>query len=116
VSTTDFAVVSWSSPKNDAASTDRISPPDGGLGIDRVDRRQDGAFRHAGVVPDDGRILEIVELICHNVASGKGLGERQAPDSDSKTKRDACDDDDVDERSREATRVLDHLIKLINDT
>ena len=51
-----------------------MSPADAGLRTGPADRRLDAVSRNAGAAPDgDDKILEIVELICHNVAAGKVL-------------------------------------------
>jgi len=116
MSTSDFAVVSWLSPKTDAAPIDRRSATDVVLGIDRNDRRPDDVFGDARKAPDDDRILEIVELICHNVAAGKGLGQRQDVDPDRAIRRKMFADDSVDERGLRSNRNLDQIIDLISDS
>ncbi len=116
MSTSDFAVVSWSSPTVDAAPTDRRSPTDVVLGIDRIDRRPDDVFGDAREAPGDDRIFEIVELICHNVAAGKGLGLRQKADPDRSIRRKTFADNSVDECGLRSNRNLDQIIDLISDS
>ena len=116
MSTSDFKVVSWSSPKTDAASTDRRSLKDGDPGIAPIDRRPDDVFEDPRAVPDDDGILEIVELICHNVAAGKGLGRRQDVDPDRAITREIFADESVHERGLRSDRNLDQIIKLIDDS
>jgi len=65
---------------------------------------------------DDDRILEIVELICHNVAAGKGLGQRQDVDPDRAIRSKMFADDSVDERGLRSNRNLDQIIDLISDS
>ena len=117
MSNSDFSVVESSSPKRDAAPTHRRPSADGALGLDPLGRQLDGVSWDAKAVSDgDYEILEIVELICHNVAVGKGLVEGQNAGSDRETGREAVVDTDVDERGRERTQVLDDLIRLISET
>jgi len=115
MSTSDFSVVSWSSPKTDAASTDQRSPKDVDPGTVPSDRRPDDVFEDANAVPDDDRLLEIVELICHNVAVGKGLGQRQDADPDRAVMCETFADESVHERGLRSDRRLDQIIKLISD-
>lgn len=115
MSTSDFKVVSWSSPKTDAASTDQRSLKDVDPGTDHTDRRPDDVFEDAKAVPDDDRILEIVELICQNVAVGNGLGQRQDVDPDRAVMCETFADESVHERGLRSDRRLDQIIKLINN-
>lgn len=116
MSTSDLKVGSWSSPKTDAASADQRSPKDVDPGTVPNDRRPDEVFWDARAAPDDDRILEIVELICHNVAAGKGLGQRQDVDPDRAVACETFADGSVSERGLRSDRNLDQIIKLINDS
>lgn len=116
MSASDSPVVSWSSPKTDADSPDQRSLKDVDPGTVPVDRRPDDIGDDANEVPDDDRILEIVELICHNVAVGKGLGQGHDVDPDRAVRCETFADESVHERGLRPDRNLDHIIKLINDS
>jgi hypothetical protein len=116
MSTSDFEVVSWSSVKTDAASTDRRSLEGVDPGNVPNDRRPDDVFGDESAVPDDDGTLEIVELICHNVAAGKGLGQRQGVDPDRAFMCEISADEGVHECGLRSDRSLDQIIKLIDDS
>ncbi len=116
MSTSDFAVVSWSSPTTDAASTKKRSPSAAGLGFDPIERRPDDVFGEASEAPGDDGILEIVELICHNIDAGKGLGRRQDVDPDEEIGREIFADESIHEPGPRSDRSLDQIIRLISDS
>ena len=116
MSTSDFKIGSWSSPKADAASTGQRSLNDVDLGIVPNDRRPDDVFEDPRAVSGEDRILEIVELICHNVAIGKGLGQRQDAKPDRASNCEIFSDESVHEGGLRSGRNLDQIIKLIDNS
>ena len=116
MSTSEFKVVSWSSPKTGAASAYGKSLNDVDPGVVLVDRPHDGVSEDAKVVSDDDGILEIVELICHNVATGNCLGQRQDLDPDRAIMRDLFADEKGHGCDLRSDRNLDQIIKLIDDS
>lgn len=116
MSTSDFKVVSWSSPKTDAASTGQKPLKDQEPGTVPIDRRPDDPSEDLRAVRDDNGILEIVELICHNVAIGKGLGQAQGVDTDRAVMCETFEDESARERGLRSDRNLDRIIELINDS